>query len=48
MFTSNDYAIDFDTLETQIPFKNINAKGIDSVQIIRIDHNLIRTVFEFF
>jgi len=48
MFTSNDDAIDFDILDTQIPSKNINAKRVDSVEIIRIDYNLIRTIFVIF
>ena len=48
IFTSNDDVINVDIQDTKIHFKNINAKRMDSVKIISIDKNLIRTVSVFF
>ena len=48
MFTSNDDVINVKVHYTKILFKNINAKRMDSVKIIRIDQKLIRAVFVFF
>jgi len=44
IFTSNDDVINVDTQGTKILFKDIHAKRMDSVKIISIDKNLIRTV----
>ena len=48
MFTSNDDVINVDIQDTKILFKDINAKRMDSVKIISIDKNLIRTVSVIF
>ncbi len=48
MFTSNDDVINVDIQDIKIPFKDIHAKRMDSVKIISIDKNLIRTVSEIF
>jgi len=48
IFTSNDDVINVDIQDTKILFKNINAKRMDSVKIISIDKNLIRTVSVIF
>ncbi len=43
MFTSNDDVINVDIQDIKIPFKDIHAKGMNSIKIISIDKNLIRT-----
>ena len=48
MFTSNDDVINVDIQDTKILFKDIHAKRMDSVKIISIDKNLIRTVSVIF
>jgi hypothetical protein len=48
MFTSYDDVINVDIQDTKIHFKDINAKRMDSVKIISIDKNLIRTVSVIF
>jgi hypothetical protein len=48
MLTSNDDVINVDIQDTKILFKDINAKRMDSVKIISIDKNLIRTVSVIF
>ena len=48
MFSSNDYVINLETQNTKIFIKNINAKSMDSVQIISINNNLVKTIFDFF
>ncbi len=48
MFTSYDDVINVDIQDTKILFKDINAKRMDSVKIISIDKNLIRTVSVIF
>ena len=48
MFTSNDDVINVDIQDTKILFKDIYAKRMDSVKIISIDKNLIRTVSVIF
>ncbi|MGD8460937.1 MAG: hypothetical protein PVH27_11335, partial [Desulfobacterales bacterium] len=44
MFTSNDDAISAEIQHAEILFKDIHAKGMDSIKIISIDKNLIRTI----
>jgi len=48
MFTSNDDVINVDIQDTKILFQDIHAKRMDSVKIISIDKNLIRTVSVIF
>ena len=48
MFTSNNDVINVDIQDTKFLFKDILAKRMDSVKIISIDKNLIRTVSEIF
>ena len=46
IFTGNDDAIHVDPQDAKIFFKDIHAKRMDSVYIINMDKNLIRTVSE--
>jgi hypothetical protein len=48
MFTSNDDVINVDIQDTKILFKDIHAKRMDSIKIISIDKNLIRTISVIF
>ena len=48
IFTSNDDVINVDFQDTKMLFKDIHAKRMDSIKIISIDKNLIRTVSVIF
>ena len=48
MFASNDDVINVEIQDTELLFKDIHAKRMDSIKIISIDKNLIRTVFVVF
>ena len=48
LFTSNDDVINVDIQDTKILFQDIHAKRMDSIKIISIDKNLIRTVSVIF
>ncbi len=48
MFTSNEDVVSAEIQHTEILFKDIHAKGMDSIKIISIDKNLIRTISVIF
>jgi len=48
MFTGNDDVINVDIQDTEILFKDIHAKRMDSIKIISIDKNFIRAVSVIF
>ena len=43
MFTRNGDVIFINIQDAEVPFKDIHAKRMDRVKIIRIDNNLIGT-----
>jgi hypothetical protein len=48
LFARNNNVVYFDVHDTNISFKHVNAKRVDSVQIVCINYNLIRSAIIFF